>query len=101
MVTRAERSWMDWIVQYGCIACRLDGHAPRPTAVHHLVYGGRRVGHLSTIPLCDPGHHQNGQQFGLISRHPWKAQFEAKYGTEEELLEFLRQERKKENAKDI
>jgi hypothetical protein len=22
----AERAWMDWIVTYGCIACRMDGH---------------------------------------------------------------------------
>jgi hypothetical protein len=50
------------------------------------------MGHLFTLPLCDPGHHQNGAQFGIVSRHPWKAQFEARYGTEMDLLARLRAE---------
>lgn len=87
-----ERAWMDAIVRFGCIACWLDGLGFRPCAVHHLLRGGRRIGHLFTIGLCDPGHHQNGQQLGMVSRHPWKARFEAKYGTEAELLARLRAE---------
>ncbi len=82
----AERRWMDAIVAHGCIACRLDGMAPRPTCVHHILRGGQRMGHLFTLPLCDPGHHQGGQEAGLISRHPWKARFEQRYGTEADLL---------------
>lgn len=50
------------------------------------------MGHLHSLPLCDPGHHQQGQQLGLVSRHPWKAKFEQRYGTEEELLARLRAE---------
>lgn len=92
--TAAEREWMDWIVAFGCVACRLDGVSPRPTAVHHLLRGGLRIGHLHSIGLCDPGHHQNGAALGLVSRHPWKARFEAKYGTEAELLAWLRAQRK-------
>ena len=90
--TAAERAWMDFIVTDGCIACRLDGMTPRPTAVHHILRGGVRMGHLHTIGLCDPGHHQNGLQFGMVSRHPWKQQFEQRYGTERDLLEILRKE---------
>jgi hypothetical protein len=90
--TKAEREWMDKIVEYGCIACRMDGVEPRPTAVHHILRGGRRLGHLFTLGLCDPGHHQNGAQFGFISRHPNKAAFEEKYGAEAELLARLRDE---------
>jgi hypothetical protein len=82
----AEREWMDAITAIGCIACLIDGHPGTPGAVHHLLRGGQRIGHMHTICLCDPGHHQNGAQFGKVSRHPWKARFEAKYGTEEELL---------------
>lgn len=48
--TKAERLWMDRIVEYGCIACRIDGYR-RLAAVHHIVDGGRRMGHLFTIPL--------------------------------------------------
>lgn len=84
--TKDERLWMDAITALGCIACRIDGHPGTPGAVHHLLRGGRRMGHMHTICLCDPGHHQNGDQFGKISRHPWKARFEEKYGMEQELL---------------
>lgn len=87
--TVAESRWMDFIVGYGCIACRLDGMGYRPPAVHHILRGGVRMGHLFTLPLCDPGHHQGGQALGLISRHPWKQQFEQRYGTEQALLEIL------------
>jgi hypothetical protein len=83
---------MDAIVEHGCVACRADGVAPRATAVHHLIRGGHRIGHLFTLPLCDPGHHQGGAQLGLVSRHPWKARFEQRYGTELELLAKLKQE---------
>lgn len=44
------------------------------------------MGHMHTICLCDPGHHQNGQARGMVSRHPHKARFEARYGPEDTLL---------------
>ena len=82
-----EKRWMDAITRIGCIACLIDGHPGTPGAVHHILHAGRRIGHLHTICLCDPGHHQGGQPSNKISRHPWKARFEARYGTEDELLE--------------
>ncbi len=88
--TKEESEWMDKIVRLGCIACILDAKPTRPTAVHHILSGGRRIGHLFSLGLCDPGHHQNGGPIGLVSRHPYKARFEAKYGTELELLEIVR-----------
>lgn len=88
-----ERAWLDFIVSYGCIACRLDGHGVVPPAVHHMLRGGRRIGHLFSLPLCQPGHHMDGQSRGMVSRHPWKARFEAKYGTEAELLQTLQAKR--------
>jgi hypothetical protein len=87
--TAQERAWMDAIVQFGCVACNLDKGPPRPAAVHHILRGGRRLGHLFTIPLCDPGHHQGGEALGMISRHPWKARFEERYGTEESLRQYV------------
>lgn len=84
-----EREWMDWIVSYGCVACRIDGLGFTPPAVHHILRGGRRMGHLFTIPLCDPGHHQGGESRGAVSRHPWKARFEERYGAEADLLARL------------
>lgn len=84
--TVAEKAWMDAITAIGCIACLIDGRPGTPGAVHHILRGGQRIGHLHSICLCDPGHHQNGQERGVVSRHPTKARFEARYGTESELL---------------
>jgi len=89
--TAEERRWMDAITSYGCIACRIDGRGFVPAAVHHILRGGQRIGHLFTLPLCDPGHHQNGQMLGVVSRHPWKTRFEAIYGAELDLLAELQQ----------
>ncbi len=88
--TKEERAWMDAITQLGCICCLLDGVEPRPTTVHHILRGGVRMGHLYSLPACDPGHHQGGQPLGLISRHPHKARFEQRYGTEAELLDLVK-----------
>lgn len=83
--TKAEREWMASVASFGCIACHLDGHF-RPCAVHHIVEGNKRLGHLFTIGLCQPGHHMDGEPLGMISVHPWKKRFEARYGTQRELL---------------
>lgn len=88
--TKAEREWLDAIVRFGCIACWLDGLGHRTPAVHHILRGGRRMGHLFTLPLC-PGHHQDGTGLpGMVARHPYKARFESRYGTELHLLSELR-----------
>jgi hypothetical protein len=83
---------MDAITQIGCIVCLIFARARNtPGCPHHLLTdGGRRRGHLGTICLCDPGHHQNSPTPLKISRHPNKARFEAAYGTEESLLERSR-----------
>lgn len=86
--TKAERAHMARIADMGCIACRKDGNF-RPAAVHHIVQGQRRMGHMYVLPLCDPGHHQNGAQFGMVSVHPYKARFEAMYGTQMDLLKAI------------
>ena len=88
-MTKAEREWCDAIVQIGCIACRVMGFVGTPAEVHHLLSGGRRIGHLHSIPLC-PGHHRSSEGMVKIGRHPFKRDFEEAYGTEAELLEKTR-----------
>lgn len=92
MTTKAEREWMAAVSEIGCIVCLLQGRGYVPCAIHHLLTdGGRRIGHLSTIGLCDPGHHKGAPaDSGEVSRHPNKARFEAKYGSEEYLLDETR-----------
>lgn len=86
----AERAWMGQVAAFGCVVCWRQHGARTPCAVHHILAGGRRMGHLFTIGLCDPGHHQGGDRVLKISRHPDKARFEQAYGTELELLDYLR-----------
>ena len=88
----AEKAWLDTITRLGCCVCHRQGNAGTPAEVHHLLSGGRKIGHLSTIPLCSPGHHRNGDDDIKISRHPNKARFEAAYGSECELLAWEREQ---------
>lgn len=90
--TADEKAWLDAIVAYGCIACRLDGAGFVAPAVHHMLRGGVRLGHRYSLPLCDPGHHQGGHVLCKISRHPWKVRFERQYGSEQFLLTTLQVE---------
>lgn len=87
-MTKAESAWMDAITRYGCIVCRMLGHSYVPAEPHHLLRGGRRIGHTSTIPLCPP-HHRTGEG-EAIARHPNKARFESAYGKEADLLTLTR-----------
>ncbi len=83
---------MDAVRDLGCIVCRkMYGH--RNEAMIHHTDGQTKPGsHLRTLPLCYL-HHQGGAEDGLfISRHPWKARFEAAYGTEGELLQLVADE---------
>ncbi len=86
----AESLWMGKVAGFGCIVCHMQGREGVPCAVHHIIEGGRRVSHMFTIGLCDPGHHQNAPQYSSqVSRHPDKARFEKAYGTEYQLLSIL------------
>lgn len=86
--TAAEREWMAAVAQIGCIVCHLQNRGYVPCAVHHIVEGQRRLGHMFTIGLCDPGHHQNSPDPEQISRHPYRARFTAAYGSEYDLLKI-------------
>jgi hypothetical protein len=78
VATKLEREHMSKVASLGCLVCQ------RPANVHHIrpvgLGIGMRSGHYQTIPLCHD-HHQ-----GQFSIHNCKEQFEAMYGTEEELL---------------
>ena len=84
----SEKDWFDQIQQLGCIVCLNEGRGVSPPDVHHLHQNGnRRVSHLHTIPLC-PNHHRSGvNNEEYVSRHPWKKEFERRYGSEWDLFE--------------
>lgn len=91
-ITKSDREWFRQITELGCIVAKQGpygclGDLQR----HHVLSGGRRVDHKHSICLCW-GHHQSQRNdWMIVSRHPWKREFEHRYGTEAELLEKTRE----------
>lgn len=88
--TKAEQEWLSAITQLGCIVCRRELQVFTPAEPHHID-GSRKPGaHLKTIPLCFPHHRAGLNDATCVSRHPYKAAFRERYGSEQELLEATR-----------
>ncbi len=87
-VTSVEKlTWDRLANEIGCVACMKDGNFNPHVSIHH-VDGRTKPGcHQLVLPLCS-GHHQDGtgEDKSLIAVHPWKARFEARYGTQAELM---------------
>ena len=85
-MNKSEKRWMSAVADLGCIVCMNEGYGFGPCCGHHILSGGRRLGHLQTIGLC-PSHHAAGVKTAeFCSRPPWLREFERRYGTEENLL---------------
>lgn len=86
--TKSEKEFWTLLAEVvGCIACRKDGRSNFHVSIHHIDGRTKEWAHKMVLPLC-AGHHQDGTGApGLIAVHPYKARFEAQYGTQEELLE--------------
>ena len=91
MATKAERDHMGAVAALGCVVCRNLGFGETPAEVHHIGNGtlGKKAINFETIPLCDV-HHRNGGHG--VAVHAGRKTFEARYGTERELLEQTRRE---------
>jgi hypothetical protein len=84
-MTAAEKQHVSRVVALGCVA----GDCGRAAEAHHPRRGqgmGQRASHMDVIPLC-PDHHRNGG-FG-VAIHAGQKTWEAKFGTEAELLELV------------
>lgn len=86
--TDEEKRLWDRMAALGCIACLEDGKLTREVSIHHTDGRTKPDCHKKVLPLC-AGHHQDGtgEDKDLIAVHPYKREFEAKYGPQEELLE--------------
>lgn len=76
-----ERQHLGKVAAIGCIICRM------PAEIHHVRTGmgmGQRNTNFNVIPLCHKHHRTGGHGVAL---HAGKKTFEAKFGTEKELLE--------------
>ena len=84
--TKYEREYLLKDSNLGCIVCG------QPATIHHLTGSkyrgmGKKASHYDVIPLC-PNHHQHGG-YG-VAFHAGQKVWEAKYGTQEELLEKVK-----------
>ena len=89
MTTKSEKLWHDKVASYGCIACRQDGIVNTWVSIHHTDGRTKPGCQRKVLALCGPHHQTGGTEAPAI--HPWKARFEAKYGTQAELLRKTRE----------
>jgi hypothetical protein len=79
------------IAALGCIVCRNEGKGKTPADAHHILSGGRKIDDYHTIPLCVPHHRAGVNNKECVSRHPWRTEFERRYGCEMKLLAQTRE----------
>tara|TARA_Y100001951_G_C11243273_1_gene241844 strand:- start:417 stop:731 length:315 start_codon:yes stop_codon:yes gene_type:complete len=88
---KKEKDHMDTVQQLGCIVCRNEYGVFSPAEIHHVYGKTKKNAHLYVLPLCFR-HHREGIDCELFSsRHPFKRQFEERYGKEEDLLEQVQE----------
>ncbi len=81
---------MDKVRELGCIVCLNDGDHT-PPAIHHTDGKTKPGAHYKTIGLCF-FHHQEGSDCeDFTSIHPHKSVFELRYGTQDKLLEQVKE----------
>lgn len=81
---------MDSISTLGCIVCRVHYDCESPAEVHHIDGKTKAGAHMNTIPLCYRHHREGVNNDMYVSRHPYKTEFVKRYGTEEELLQKVK-----------
>ena len=94
-MTRPERAHYTRLAALGCVVCRNNGHPGTPAEIHHLrahTGAARKAHYTECLPLC-PTHHRLGdgsERFGgELGYHVAPRSFEARYGTQRELLEQI------------
>lgn len=86
-VMPVEKALWDRLAQLGCVACLKDGHFNPYVSIHH-VDGRTKPGcHLLVLALCAQHHqHDDTDPAGRTGVHPYKARFEARYGSQANLM---------------
>jgi len=88
-INMKEASHMADVQELGCIVCSKMWGQFRDAEIHHLV--DKKRDHFRVLPLCME-HHRGGKDSGdFISRHPYKARFEKAYGSEQSLLDLVKE----------
>lgn len=88
--TKEESEWMAKVAQ---LPCSVNNRGcSYGVQVHHITECGRRKGHLYTIPLCFNHHHPLSPLPYGEAVHKGTKKFEAKYGTQYEMLDRAREQ---------
>lgn len=83
-----EKAFMNKMASIGCIACKKMGYSTPGVSIHHIDGRTKPGAHFYVLPLCGR-HHQvpdTEKPPRWYALHANKRQFEAEYGTEQELL---------------
>ena len=88
-LNKADSKRLAAISDMPCIVCTQEGLGDTPAEPHHILQAGRRRGHQYTLPLCFPHHREGLRTAQVVSRHPYLAEFEKRYGTELTLLDIV------------
>ena len=87
-MTNEERDFQRDVRACGCIVCWVDMRIFSEGDIHHILNGDRKAGEMKVLCLC-PSHHRAGLKGPtIVSRHPYRARFVEKYGSEEELYQI-------------
>ena len=80
-----KKIYYEKLVSLGCIICKKMGFPNSPAEIHHINEGriGKRASFRKCLPLC-PNHHRNGPE----SYHYSPKNFNKKWGSQKELLDF-------------
>lgn len=89
-MTKEQKAFQALARDLGCIVCKGEG-VDSPAEIHHILSGSRRLGEDYVLGLCQIHHRGQINTVQAVSRHPWRREFEARYGTEMELLEKTRE----------
>lgn len=87
---KAEKALHSLMAAFGCIACHIDGIKNTWVSIHHIDGRTKPGCHKKVLPLC-AGHHQDGtgNDKSMIPVHPYKARFEARYGSQMDLMAIV------------
>ena len=90
-MNKRDKAHLNRVAEMGCCVCRNEGLGASPAEIHHIRTGygvSQRAPHTEVLPLCYV--HHRSKAGGQIGYHYSPAEFEARYGTELELLEQVR-----------
>ena len=85
---KADKDRFKIMADIGCIICRKFLGIWGPCEIHHTDGKTKGGAHQATLGLCFLHHREGSDNQQYTSRHPHKAKFEERYGTEAELLEY-------------